>query len=442
MPSRTLAGYRDAGYLTAAETARRLGIKPATLYAYVSRGLIQAHRASDAHASLFHPEEVERLRARPARGARPELSVPSAITLLRPDGLYYRGYDVVALAASHGYEQVAALLWHGSPRDDLGWRAPPAAAGAATAAQRALAPGSLPLERLLAAAGAIGTTDPLRFDVSPATVRRLAPGLVMALLAALGTRSRPPRTTQTGTTQTGTPRTSTARTSTATAGAAPPADAASHSVAAGLAARLAGRAAAPPGLVTVVNAALVLLADHELAASTMAVRIAAATRSPIYSCVAAGLGVLQGPLHGGMSLRVEDLLAQIRSPANTEDVIRAYLSRGDPFWGFGHPLYEDGDPRGAALLPLVLEAAPARQRKTVEAVLAFAAANSLPPPTVDLALATVTYCWSLPRGSGQALFAIGRTAGWIAHAIEEYERRSNYRIRAAYTGQPPQPAPA
>jgi citrate synthase len=59
---------------------------------------------------------------------------------------------------------------------------------------------------------------------------------------------------------------------------------------------------------------------------------------------------------------------------------------------------------------------------------------------VDLVLATITYCWSLPRGSGQALFAIGRTAGWIAHAIEEYERRWNYRIRAAYTGPPPQPA--
>jgi citrate synthase len=439
LPSRTLAGYRGAGYLTAAETARRLGIKPATLYAYVSRGLIHAHRASDAHASLFHPEEVERLRARPARGARPELSVPSAITLLRPDGLYYRGFDATSLATTHRYEQVAALLWHGSPRDDLRWHAPEAAVEAATAAQRALAPGSLPLERLLAAAAAIATTDPLRFDVSPAAVRRLAPGLVMAMLAALGGRPRPPRPARTSpaprtgdTPRAGnTPRTGTPRTG---AGAAP------RSVAADLAACLAGRPAVPPGLAEVVNAALVLLADHELAASTMAVRIAAATRSPVYSCVASGLGVLQGPLHGGMPLRVEDLLSQIRSPAGAEDVIRAHLSRGDPLWGFGHPLYEDGDPRGAALLPLVLAAAPARRRKSVEAVLAFAAANSLPPPTVDLVLATVTYCWSLPRGSGQALFAIGRTAGWIAHAIEEYERRSNYRIRAAYTGPPPQPA--
>jgi citrate synthase len=424
MPDRTLAGYRDAGYLTAAEAARRLGIKPATLYAYVSRGLVHAHRASDAHASLFHPEEVERLRARPARGARPELSVPSAITLLRPDGLYYRGLDAVALAAGHSYEQAAALLWHGSPLADLDWRAPDAAVEAATAAQRALAPDSLPPERLLAAAGAIATTDPLRFDVTPAAVRRLAPGLVTALLAALGTRSRRP----------GTVRTPAAHRTGATSGTAPR----PRSVAAGLAACLAGRPAPPP-LVKVVDAALVLLADHELAASTMAVRIAAATRSPIYSCVAAGLGVLQGPLHGGMPLRVEDLLGQIRSPAVTEAVIRAHLSRGDPLWGFGHPLYDDGDPRGAALLPLVLAAAPARQRKTVAAVLDFASANSLPPPTVDLALATITYCWSLPRGSGQAIFAIGRTAGWIAHAIEEYERRSNYRIRAAYTGPPPQP---
>jgi citrate synthase len=428
MQDRTLAGYRDAGYLTAAETARRLGIKPATLYAYVSRGLIRAHRASDAHASLFHPEEVERLRARPARGARPELSVPSAITLLRPDGLYYRGLDAVALAASHSYEQVAALLWHGSPLAGLDWRAPDAAVEAATAAQRALAPDSLPLERLLAAASAIATTDPLRFDVTPAAVRRLAPGLVTALLAALRTRSRRPGAARAPAARRGEPGPGTP----ATAGA----ESRPRSVAADLAACLAGRPA-PAALVKVVDAALVLLADHELAASTMAVRIAAATRSPVYSCIAAGLGVLQGPLHGGMPLRVEDLLGQIRSPATTEAVIRTHLSRGDPLWGFGHPLYDDGDPRGAALLPLVLATAPARQRKTVAAVLDFAGANSLPPPTVDLVLATITYCWSLPRGSGQAIFAIGRTAGWIAHAIEEYERRSNYRIRAAYTGPPP-----
>jgi citrate synthase len=411
MSPSTLTAYRDAGYLTTAETARRLGIKPATLYAYVSRGVLHAHRPSDARASLFHPEEVERLRARPARAARPELSIPSGITLLRPDGLYYRGADAIRLAATHSYEQVAALLWDVPPGEAAGWHATGPALQAAGGAQRALSPDSLPLERLQAAVAAVATTDPLRFDVTPAAVRRLAPGLITSMVAALQPPPEPPRATAGGTS-------------------------AGRTLARSLAAALTGR---PPTatLTRLLNTALVLLADHELAASTVAVRIAASTRSPVYGCVAAGLGVLQGPLHGATSLRAEDLLSQIRAPAEAQTVIRAHLSRGDQLWGFGHPLYEDGDPRAAALLPLILASAPARKRKSVEALVAFAADNSLPPPTIDLALAALAHAWSLSRGAGQAIFAVSRTAGWIAHAIEEYERKASYRIRATYTGPPP-----
>jgi citrate synthase len=414
MAGRTLSYYRSAGYLTAAETARLAGIKPATLYAYVSRGILQAHRPTDARASMFHPDDVERLRARPARGARPELSIPSAITLVRPDGLYYRGADAIALSTTHTYEQVAALLWGGSPGTSRTWQAAAPAIEAGTAAQRALTTDALPLERLQAAVAAIATTDPVRFDVTPAAAERLAPGLIAAMVGSLQPRSRLPDARLHGL-PTG------------------------QSLAGSLAARLCGKRPSA-ALVSSVNAALVLLADHELAASTVAVRIAAAVRSPLYGCIAAGLGVLQGPLHGGTSLRVEDLLARIRSPATAEDVIHAQLSRGDRLWGFGHPLYETGDPRAAALLDLILGSAPARQRRAVEALLAFAAANGLPPPTVDLALGALAHCWSLTRGSGQAIFAISRTAGWIAHAIEEYERKANYRIRAAYTGPPVQAA--
>src|SRR5215470_1381663 len=120
----TLTEYRRAGYFSAAETALRLGIKQATLYAYVSRGQLQAHRPSDARVSLFHPDEVKRLRARPARAARPELSIPSAVTLIRPDGLYYRGVDAISLAATRTYEQVAELLWHGAAAGSRTWQAP------------------------------------------------------------------------------------------------------------------------------------------------------------------------------------------------------------------------------------------------------------------------------------------------------------------------------
>src|SRR5215472_2353791 len=124
----TLTEYRRAGYLSAAETARRLRIKQATLYAYVSRGQLQAHRPSDARVSMFHPDEVERLQARPARAARPELSIPSAVTLIRPNGPYYRGVDAISLGATHAYEQVADLLWHGPDGSGHTWPASEATA--------------------------------------------------------------------------------------------------------------------------------------------------------------------------------------------------------------------------------------------------------------------------------------------------------------------------
>jgi citrate synthase len=408
----TLTEYCRAGYLSAAETARRLGIKQATLYAYVSRGQLQAHRPSDARVSLFHPDEVERLQARPARAARPELSIPSAVTLIRPNGPYYRGFHAISLAATHTYEQVAEVLWHGPARGRHCWLAPEATE-AGVAARQALPADGLPIEKLQTAVAFMAPADPLRYDVTTAAVLRVAPGLITAMAASLSAAA------QTAHSPPGQP---------------------SQPLAAALSA---GLSAKPPSaaLTRAVNAAMILLADHELAASTVAVRIAAANRSPVYGCIATGLGVLQGPWHGGMSLRAEDLLAQIRSPGHADAIIHAHLSRGDPLWGFGQPLYSDGDPRAAALLRLILGSAPGRQRTTINRILAFAADNSVPPPNIDFALAALAYCWSLSRGAGQAIFAVARTAGWIAHAIEEYERKASYRIRATYTGPPAQNHP-
>lgn len=416
MTSYTQSDYKGAGYLSAPETARRLGVKPATLYAYVSRGLVQAHRPSDSRTSLFHPEEVERLRARPARGARPELSIPSAVTLLRPDGLFYRGVDPLPLARTRTYEQVAGLLWSSALGPHRPWHPDGAAVEAAASAQRSLAGDALPLERLLVAAAAAAPTDRLRFDVTGTAVERAAPRLIASLAASLPERSTlPARLKLHG-------------------------GSAASSVAGVLAARLSdGRPSA--SLIEAVNAALVLVADHELAASTMAVRIAAAARSPIYACIAAGLGVMQGPLHGGTSLWAEDLFAEISTSRGAGGVVEARLSRGDRLWGFGHPLYEDRDPRATALFELIRATAPARQRKNMEFLLAFAAEHALPPPNLDFALGALVHCWSLIRGSGQVVFAVGRMAGWIAHAIEEYERKGNYRIRATYTGRRPDGEP-
>ena len=201
--------------------------------------------------------------------------------------------------------------------------------------------------------------------------------------------------------------------------------------------RLAGRRATP-GLLRALSAALVLVADHELAASTLAARVAASVRADPYAVVATGLGAVSGALHGGASLGAEALLSAAVGPADVPPVIRDLLRRGERVPGFGHFLYRAGDPRAALLLDLVRAAAPRDGRLAVaEAVRGEVAARGLPGPNIDFALAVLTRVAGMPAGAGEAIFAVGRTAGWIAHAIEEYARATPLRPRAVYTGPGP-----
>jgi len=405
--SKSEADLREAGYLSAAETATRLGIKLPTLYAYVSRGLLSAERPAGSRASFFAPEEVERLRARPARTARPALEIPSAVTLLRADALFYRGHDAIALSREKSYEEVAELLWHGSFAATAPWPVDQAALAAATQAQAPLPAEVLPLERLAVAVATIALLDPLRFDLTPTTVIRAARSLIATMAAALPTQSPPPVRAR-------------------------------HASSTGeLLARALSRRPPNKVLAEIVNAALILVADHELAASTLAARVAAATRAPVYAAVSAGLAVMQGPRHGATSLWAQDLLTEIAAGATPDRAVAEHLRRGDYLFGFGHPLYENGDPRASALLDLIFEHAPSKHASAAQALLAFAEAQQLAPPSIDFALAAFAHSFQLVRGAGQAIFAVGRSAGWVAHALEEHARRSRYRLRAEYTGPPP-----
>ena len=194
-----------ADYLTAAEAARRLGVKPATLYAYVSRGVLSRVRAPDGRTSLFGAEEVEQL-ARRGRPRRPagvaDITVESAITEITGDSLRFRGLDATRLAVSRTFEEVAELLWTGefpsgreSGREP--WRARPAALAAGRAAQAALPAGTLPLERLQVIVPAMATTDPLRLQLDrPAVIaagQNIIAGMVDFLNASLSGGTIPPR---------------------------------------------------------------------------------------------------------------------------------------------------------------------------------------------------------------------------------------------------------
>ena len=411
-------------WIGAAEAAERLGIKPASLYAYVSRGVLARRQEPGGRGSLYDAREIARLarRGRPRRApAGAELVIETAITEIAAGHLRYRGQDVMELATRRSFEEVALLLWGASPDEQAQertagpWQATPAALAAGTGAQAALPSRLLPLERLQVIVPALAATDPLRLHLDPPAVmaagRALIAGMVDCLPPASGAAAPPE----------------------ASAG-----DAAAGAGAGSIAARLTSALSPgdpPPGLARVVQTALVLLADHELAASTLAARVAASVRADPYAVVATGLGAVGGALHGGASLAAETMLGLAAEPADAPRVVGDLLRRGQRIMGFGHFAYPAGDPRSVLLLRALEEYAPASPRLAVaRAVIAEARRRALPEPNVDFTVAALTSVAGLVPGAGEAIFAVARAAGWIAHALEEYDRHAPIRPRGVYVG--------
>jgi citrate synthase len=184
-----------------------------------------------------------------------------------------------------------------------------------------------------------------------------------------------------------------------------------------------------------LRAALVLLADHELAASTFAARVAASVRADPYAVVATGLGAVGGALHGGASLGVEAMLAAAAGPEDVPRVVGSLLRRGERIPGFGHFVYRAGDPRAAFLLREIRARAPGSPRLAVaDALVREVVGRGLPTPNIDFALAVLASVAGLVAGAAEAAFAVARTAGWLGHALEEYARHTPLRPRARYTG--------
>jgi citrate synthase len=441
-------------WIGAAEAARRLGIKQATLYSYVSRGVLRRRAGEDGRASMFDAGEVDSLarRGRPRQPRAGEFVIESALTEITSDRTCYRGLDITALAARYELEDAAWLLWTGglSGRERGSWRAAPAALRAGRAAQAVLPPGTLPLERFSVIVPALAAADPLRLQLDPPAViaagQAIMGGLVDCLpaptdgegagagsLAAdghAGTGSLTDRLwarLRDGGTEaeaSGGPGPSGAR-------GRPPGDAVSPR------ASTATLRPGPPGdaLKGALRAALVLLADHELAASTFAARVAASVRADPYAVVATGLGAAGGALHGGASLGVEAMLSAAASPGDVPRVVGSLLRRGERIPGFGHFVYRAGDPRAAFLLGEIRASAPGSPRLEVaDALVREVVGRGLPTPNIDFALAVLASVAGLVAGAAEAVFAVARTAGWIGHALEEYARHTPLRPRARYTG--------
>jgi citrate synthase len=192
--------------------------------------------------------------------------------------------------------------------------------------------------------------------------------------------------------------------------------------------------------VATLDAALVLLSDHELATSTLAARVAASTRADPFAVVLAGLGAVAGKLHGRAARAVHELLIRAAATSPEAAVARA-LDEGGAILGLGHPVYRGTDPRAAYLLRRLAPALKRDERKRLDDVIRIASGGGGAQPNVDFALGALAFSMRMPVGSTEAIFGIARTAGWIAHALEEYgEAPLRFRARAVYIGPDARPA--
>lgn len=415
--------------LSARQAAARLGVKVETIYAYVSRGLLARAPSPDGRGSRFDARAIERL-ARKRRGAPATggLSVVlgTGITLTENARLCYRGIDVRELACAASYEAVAEWLWLGetepaiAPRVGNGgpWEADAGVLGGLARVAGTLPEGCAGADRLRAAAMVVGPHDALRFDLTPRGVASTGRRLIAALVESLPAADE--------------------RSCAWVLQESPPRD---RSIAERLWPRL-SRLPATPVRVRLLNSALVLGADHGIAASTLAARVAASVRADPCAIVAAGLATLAGPLHGAASAPVHRLLEAVGEPSRAVSVIGDFLRRERRAPGFGHTVYTDWDPRARILLDLLRASDLSPERlAVVEQVLAILLPRTPVHPNVDFALGALTWIAGMRDTDGETLFGVARAAGWIAHALEEYEEMPlRFRPRAHYVGPAPSEA--
>jgi len=394
----------QALYLSAREASAELSISPATLYAYVSRGLIRSEPSPDSRSHRYRAEDVRGLKERrvPApepRGLRAfDADLPvldSAIGTITEQGAIYRGVNCVDLSEKDTLEHTATLLWDVTSVDPFGQDNCPTVSEAmrtiADAARRAA-----PIDRAIAVLALASSADPRAFTRAPDGRAMVGGRIVRLLVTTMLNRSTSPEPLHLQIANAWAPDNKHA-----------------------------------PDL---IRRALVLLADHELNASTFTVRCAASTGLNLYDAVIAGLAALKGPKHGGAGVLASRLVKTLVDN-DVEPVIRERVALGERFAGFGHGVYKRGDPRAMSLLEALTRAgAPRKFTREIPERIAEATGEFV---NIDYALAVLVLALRMPAGSELALFAMSRSVGWIAHAIEQLQHGRLIRPRARYVGPAP-----
>src|SRR5271165_3573668 len=391
-------------YLSAREASAELAISPATLYAYVSRGLIRSEPSSDSRSHRYRAEDVRGLKERRTPSPEPrglrnfDADLPvmdSAICTITADGPIYRGVNCVDIAEKDTLEHGATLLWDVTGVDPFSADNCPHVSdemrGVAEAARRAA-----PIDRAIAVLALATTADPGAFTRAH-DGRAMVGARILRLMVATMLNS------------------------------APSADPLHLQIA---------RAWAPDRkhAADIIRRALVLLADHELNASTFTVRCAASTGLHLYDAIIAGLAALKGPRHGGAGVLASRLVKTLVDN-DVAPVIRERVALGERFAGFGHGVYKRGDPRALSLLDALERAGAARKfTREIPERIAEATGEFV---NIDYALAVLVQALRIPAGSELALFAMARSVGWIAHASEQLQHGKLIRPRARYVGPAP-----
>jgi len=377
-----------ATWMTLEEARHLLGVRPQTIYAYVSRGRIAVSAdPADSRRSLYRSEDVANLVRRKASGRTRETlaattlfgaepSIPTSISTFAGGRLYYRGIDVVSLAATATLEDAASVLW--ASEHPLVFAAAPGPAPVGPA-------GRVRAFTELATLAATGHSTKGR---AAKVLLEESAGLVGRLAAAFGATD-------------------------------------DHTLP--LHERLARGWRQPRAAAGLIRKTLVLLADHEITSSAFSSRITASTGASLSACLLAGLATLSGPLHGDASGRVRTLFDEVER-SGPDVVVDRYLSSAMPIPGFGHPIYPDGDPRAAALMA-DLEP-PKHIARLIDRVVSLTGLL----PTIDVALATLVTRYRLPADAAFALFAVARSVGLLAHSMEQLSVDSVIRPRGRYTG--------
>lgn len=359
-------------FIPTSEAARRLGVKPATLYAYVSRGLLRSIRQPGQQESLFDRLEIEQLGRSnsSARRESPNLlrfrAVITQVSRMDEGNLYLRGHAIDELCGRVTFLEAARSVLARPQARTRRFMLPP------TEHQLVQA---LPLNRRLPVAVALlGASDPQRESLDPDRHAGCSLGLIELASGLAGT----------------------------------------------------GMKLADP----IAQALLVCLIDNGLAASTTAARVAASARAGWYDTQSAGLAALAGRLHGTAPVEARTLL---RNVLHGQTVPDAVMQREDTLGhvpGFGHMIYRGDDPRARALMSLLRSSG--KGARELEALHMIQDAIQR-PLNVDGISAVICEALGLPDQAGEFFFQLGRTVGITAHVLEEYQE-APLRWRATSAG--------